>query len=566
MTVQQSTSARHPEAEVCRRQLHRILESQDFDASERDRRFLSYVVDEALSGGADRIKAYTIAIEVFGRDASFDPQTDPIVRVEAGHLRRALDRYYRSGGRNDPVIITIPTGGYAPTFERRAVGAETPVVARGAAAASLRPHPRKVMVVGLVVLAFLAGAGLASIFQLRRAGPVVPDVPRLEVVPLQERGANEAASELADGLTSEIVAEVARFRDIVVVAPTEGVSERAPRYILDGSLAPDGNEVRIQLRLRRREDGAVIWAESYSVDLSMERRLLAQARIASQVATAIGQPYGAIFQADAMARAGISADPGDPYACTLAYFDFRATFDTEGYRTVRACLETAVSQFPDYATAWGLLAQIHVDGLRFGFASDVPVEQVLAEARRALILEPTNVRALQAKMTGLALAGDRAGAIRVGAGAAAINPNDTELLGEYGFRVALSGRWEEGCTIMQSAIERNPGPLAYYETGLALCAYIAGRYDEAADRIRAAALPQVALFHLIAAALFAEAGQIEEAHRERDWLMENGAELLRNLPSAVALRVGRPEDSRKFLNSLERAGITSADVSGSISR
>jgi hypothetical protein len=110
----------------------------------------------------------------------------------------------------------------------------------------------------------------------------------------------------------------------------------------------------------------------------------------------------------------------------------------------------------------------------------------------------------------------------------------------------------------RTPIERNPGPLAYYETGLALCAYIAGRYDEAADRIRAAPLPQVALFHLIAAALFAEAGQIDEAHRERDWLLENGADLLRNLPSAVDLRVGRPEDARKFLGSLKRAGIPTA--------
>jgi hypothetical protein len=74
-------------AEDCRAQLHRILNSVDFEATDREHRFLSYVVEETLSGRGGRIKAYSIAVEVFGRDASFDPQSDPIVRIEAGHLR-----------------------------------------------------------------------------------------------------------------------------------------------------------------------------------------------------------------------------------------------------------------------------------------------------------------------------------------------------------------------------------------------------------------------------------------------------------------------------------------------
>ncbi|MGX5806414.1 hypothetical protein ACWGS9_35555, partial [Bradyrhizobium sp. Arg314] len=84
--------------ESCRAQLALILGSADFDATGREHRFLSYVVEEALSGRGDRIKAYTVAVEVFGRGQSFDPQTDPIVRIEAGHLRRALERYYLTSG------------------------------------------------------------------------------------------------------------------------------------------------------------------------------------------------------------------------------------------------------------------------------------------------------------------------------------------------------------------------------------------------------------------------------------------------------------------------------------
>ena len=105
-------------------QLGRILGSSDFRVPERNRKFLSYVVEEALAGRADRIKAYSIAIEAFGRDASFDPQSDPVVRIEAGHVRRALEMYYLTGGQLDPLLISIPMGGYVPTFMRRDVGPE----------------------------------------------------------------------------------------------------------------------------------------------------------------------------------------------------------------------------------------------------------------------------------------------------------------------------------------------------------------------------------------------------------------------------------------------------------
>src|SRR5919112_219522 len=109
-----------PAAEDVRAQLDILLASPDLDAPARARRFLRYVVEETLAGRADRIKAYAIGTEVFERSADFDAQGDPVVRIEAGRLRRALERYYLSGGLSDPVVITIPKGGYVPHFAWRA--------------------------------------------------------------------------------------------------------------------------------------------------------------------------------------------------------------------------------------------------------------------------------------------------------------------------------------------------------------------------------------------------------------------------------------------------------------
>lgn len=102
-----------------RAQLDRIRSSPDFEVPDRARKFLSCIVEEALTGRASRIKAYSIATEVFGRDASFDAQNDPVVRIEASRIRRALERYYLTAGRNDPLGIEMPKGAYVPIFARR---------------------------------------------------------------------------------------------------------------------------------------------------------------------------------------------------------------------------------------------------------------------------------------------------------------------------------------------------------------------------------------------------------------------------------------------------------------
>lgn len=99
-----------------RAQLNRILASAEFASSPRLKDFLSYVVEEALAGRADRIKGVTIAQTVFGADTSFDPETNSIVRVEAGRLRQRLGEYYAGAGHHDPIRIGVPKGAYAPEF------------------------------------------------------------------------------------------------------------------------------------------------------------------------------------------------------------------------------------------------------------------------------------------------------------------------------------------------------------------------------------------------------------------------------------------------------------------
>ena len=108
-----------------RQQLSKILASSDFQTSPMLRDFIRFIVEKTLAGQAQEIKGYTVATQVLGRKADFDAGKDPIVRILAGRLRRALERYYSTQGRQDPVRIDIPKGAYVPMFQE-VLGDERP--------------------------------------------------------------------------------------------------------------------------------------------------------------------------------------------------------------------------------------------------------------------------------------------------------------------------------------------------------------------------------------------------------------------------------------------------------
>ena len=116
-------------------QLERILRSRTFAGSQRSQRFLRFVTESSLRAAedpnmdlkAEPIKEYTIALEVFERDTSYDPAVDATVRVEAGRLRSRLREYYAEEGKDDPLIIEMPKGGYRVTFSENS-HASSPVV------------------------------------------------------------------------------------------------------------------------------------------------------------------------------------------------------------------------------------------------------------------------------------------------------------------------------------------------------------------------------------------------------------------------------------------------------
>jgi TolB-like protein len=270
-------------------QLERILRSREFQAPDRGRRFLRYVVEEAVDGRAQQLTAYNIAQAVFGRGADFDAQSDPVVRIEAGRIRRALERYYLVCGGGDPVHITIPKGHYAPRFERRAVdqaAVNGPATGSGEASGPAQPRRsarklgyRDLLVPVGVPVVFAALAMLALIRPLEEYLAPAPDRPaaardqaggaRVIVEPLAVLGAPSGGAEIARGLNDQIISQLTRLDGVVVMTPANSSPADAAGnavFALQGNVTFEDDALHVQLRLIRSADGRVIWAKRFDHD------------------------------------------------------------------------------------------------------------------------------------------------------------------------------------------------------------------------------------------------------------------------------------------------------------
>jgi TolB-like protein len=557
------------------------LTSPEFDVPDRAKRFLTYVVEEAIAGRGDRIKAYSVATEVFGRGSDFDAQVDPVVRIEAGRLRRALEHYYLTAGRDDEIVTTIPKGGYLPTFTNRRRSVSAPALwavqpehpENVKPEATPHPLPRFAMLAGAAVFGLtgvLAVALLLSSLAIRdlssaRVGTAVdaptPDVPRILVQQFEDLTGTPESAIIAKGLTEEIIGRIAKFKELVVVAAqpaSTGQSRDAERYVLQGSVRLENEKLRLTAKVVSGD--AVVWANIYDDDLDVRTMLDVQKEIASQVATAIARPHGVIFQADSMREAHNAPDDWAAYACTLSYYTYRTDYDPRAGVAVRDCLEQSVAQYPDYATAWALLSLVYVDQLRFRRNLDPTgapaLDRAAFAARHAVEIDPENVRALHALMMVLFFKNDVEEALKVGQRAIAINPNDSELIGEYGIRLSTSGEWALGAELIAKALDRNPSRSALLEAALALCLYMQRDYQGASAWIRRADVQLNPIYHLVAAAIFGQVGDAAAAEKERIWLLENAPEIVANLRQEFAMRNMKPADRAHFVQGLRKAGFS----------
>ncbi len=295
--------------------LERVLTSLEFVRSKRIGAFLRYVVEETLAGRSERLKAFTIAMDVYERDETFDPRTDTIVRVEAGRLRRRLGRYYANAGRADPVRIELPTGGYKPRFRARN-GAENDLDGEqgenrrdeaGEIQVRRRPPARAI---ALVIALVIVSVGVAVWWSAPwRQGEPMAQLPKIAVMQFSNVRGDPSDNYLARGLTTELVAALARYQHMVVVS--RAVSARygnvdadvreigrdlSARFVIRGSVLKDETHLTVTAELADTKSAEIVWVESYSEPLASAKAYEITASMAGHIARAVARPYGAVYR------------------------------------------------------------------------------------------------------------------------------------------------------------------------------------------------------------------------------------------------------------------------------
>lgn len=151
-------------------ELRTILESQPFRNSWRSKQFLSYVVQHKLEGREEFLKERTIGMEIFQRQAGYATGDDAVVRVQAGEVRRRLERYYHNSSSASPVHIELPLGSYSPEFRWDVV--IPPLDAKLLAGPRKRRLP---WIVGAICVSLVLAAVLVMRSPGRRPGPSALD-------------------------------------------------------------------------------------------------------------------------------------------------------------------------------------------------------------------------------------------------------------------------------------------------------------------------------------------------------------------------------------------------------
>ncbi|MEO1201922.1 MAG: tetratricopeptide repeat protein [Pseudomonadota bacterium] len=390
-------------------QRDRILASDMFVSSRRMREFLDFLVSEAVQGRADRLKEMVIGTAVFGRDESFDPRVDSIVRVEAGRLRSKLRDYYAVPGADDPIVIRIPKGGYAPVFESRTGERQASVTSASAVPAATGPdtgppHGRVPTVPGR-----RAGYAAAAVLAAVLVGALLPNLPgdpeppdalpatsrTIAVLPLRDYSTDspdyfsEAMTDVLiarlsekPGLRVTSMASVLGFRD-TALAPAEVARQLAVETVVDGSVYRDSGQIRITANLIDTLSGRNLWSSTFT--RPMNDALSLQDDVAGEIAAEL---VGRLLPESAAERGSVTAEAYESY---LKGVYWRNRLTAQGFNRGAGFFQQAIAQQPDYAEAYAGLAACHCQLGGHGFEVVTPsaaLPQAERLATRALSLDP----------------------------------------------------------------------------------------------------------------------------------------------------------------------------------
>lgn len=458
---------------------------------------LRYLVSEELAGRGDRLKAYAIATEVLGRTTSFDPSQDSIVRVEVARLRRALDYYYATEGREEPLRITIPRGGYRPLIglDEAADAAADDIedVAPVSSLAHSKPAKRRgarswMRSWALVVLLLFVVASMAFWLGRRQSKPVDSGqrpaysvaTPRLVLLPFEAM--DEQAYAIAPGLRTQLAALLAQ-QNWLAVGIEEQFSPSGPLppkvFSITGVVEKTGQGFMVYALMHQEPEHRVVWSGRYSSPLLHKSAVEMAGAIAGDIAHDLGYPLGPIGQAVAARSGETEPEVEDRFLCMMNAYRYWRGLEAKQKSDALACLERLAVRWPDFADGRAMLAMFALEDSRGG--DEEHRKAGLAKAEAYLRGAPPRDRlSLTARMTLNACKGDAEEARKDAALLFSLAPNDPDTLSEVANAAGLGALdWSLALTAEKRAFELASVPHARYSRAGAAKKLLDGNYEGA---------------------------------------------------------------------------------------
>lgn len=475
-----SRPAGDPPADHVGAQLDRILQSPVLAQSDRLQSFLRFIVDETLSGRGGSLKEYTIALDVFERDESFDPQTSSIVRVEASRLRSKLKEYYGTEGLHDPVHITLPTGSYVPRFQT-VTRDVAPVVQPSADGGARRFVPAQIALIAVAVFAVVGVAafvlfGVADRYSRGDApGAAATEhgwAHSVAVLPLRNLSGNADEDYFSDGMTDALITSLAMQKNVRVISLTSAMvyknvnkpitdiaRELNVNHIIEGSIFRSGERVRITAQLIEASTDRHLWAESYERDVADV--LAIQDDVARRIVASLSGDVDALPAADPKPASAIDPEAQEAY---LKGRYFRNQMTEDGFRKGIAYFKQAIEKEPGFAEAYSGVAACYCLLGGHGFELVEPREG-MPDAKEA-ILESLRLDGDLAEshaflgIIRLKYEWDWPGAEKAFRHAIELNPSFAQGRMFYSFFLEAMGRQEEAIREAEAARTIDPLSLA----------------------------------------------------------------------------------------------------------
>ena len=512
-----------PPADEVLEELERVLASGDFDASPRSRAFLRHVVEETLAGHQNDLSQGAIATRVFDRRADFDPTVDPIVRIQAGRLRRSLERYYLLAGGGDPVRIELPRGSYVPVMRWATSPSESAGTRDGG-------HP----------------AALAN------------DWPTV-VVSVDPVGSEADLGDAAARLLDHLAVELGRYRDVRVVlrrdpVPSVPFPSDDARFALSGRFSVHDGGLCVIARLVDCRAGSQLWAEEYQSGSSAPRAF--EEETARVVAARVASEQGLVAKLLWAERRTGPAAPLTLYGAILASYQFFFNRDPADLAPAIDALKLAVAAEPECSLAWVQLSRLYNANHAFELTPlETPIEEAVAYADRGVRLDPSGLRARAALAGALLVKGELAAARAEALGALELQPDSLVYLEWIGWILTMAGEWDRGPELVRRALTRNPHVIPVAHHALWLAHLRRGEIEEAHQAALQYRDPTFYVRAMMRACCLGHLGRPEEARLEVAELLATKPDFPSRGRALIGRHVKFPDLLESVVGGLEKAGL-----------